>query len=407
MKKIQKGFSTKAIHSYYTPNKDDGAIIPPMHLSTTFKFGNGGGYYDGSIPKKEWEAQNAFKFNNGGTHYDYSRTVNPTRVILEQTLAAMDNNKYGLAYSSGSAALANIVAMLKQGESILFSTDAYGGTYRFIVRVAGEQGLGYKIVDLTDHDKTEAILKEGGIKIVWVETPTNPLLKVVDIEKLAKLTHKYKAILVVDNTFASPIIQQPASWGADLVVYSTTKYINGHSDVVGGAITTSDETLYPKLKFLQNSIGAILSPFDSWLTLRGLRTLELRMQRHSENAEKIAQYLQKHKKIKKVYYPGLFTGEQGKIVKKQMKTGSGMVSIELKPQYDVKRFLDALEYFPLAESLGGAESLIDHPASMTHGSIPKEEREKIGLSDELFRMSVGIENAEDLLADLEQALEKA
>jgi cystathionine beta-lyase/cystathionine gamma-synthase len=184
MKKIQKGFSTKAIHSYYTPNKDDGAIIPPMHLSTTFKFGNGGGYYDGSIPKKEWEAQNAFKFNNGGTHYDYSRTVNPTRVILEQTLAAMDNNKYGLAYSSGSAALANIVAMLKQGESILFSTDAYGGTYRFIVRVAGEQGLGYKIVDLTDHDKTEAILKEGGIKIVWVETPTNPLLKVVDIEKL-------------------------------------------------------------------------------------------------------------------------------------------------------------------------------------------------------------------------------
>jgi cystathionine beta-lyase/cystathionine gamma-synthase len=292
-------------------------------------------------------------------------------------------------------------------ESILFSTDAYGGTYRFIVKVAGEQGLGYKIVDLTDYEKTEAVLKAGGIKIVWVETPTNPLLKVVDIEKLAQLTHKYKALLVVDNTFASPIVQQPAALGADLVVYSTTKYINGHSDVVGGAITTSDETLYPKLKFLQNSIGAILSPFDSWLTLRGLRTLELRMKRHSENAEKIANYLQKHPKIKKVYYPGLFTGEQGEIVKKQMKSGSGMVSIELKPEYAVQKFLDALEYFPLAESLGGVESLIDHPASMTHGSIPKEEREKIGLSDELFRMSVGIENAEDLLADLEQALEKA
>lgn len=407
MKQNKKlGFSTKAIHSYYKPSKEDGALIPPMHLSSTFKFGNQGGYYDGSISKEEWEQQKAVKFNNGGGQYDYSRTVNPTRIVLEQTLAALDNNTFGLAYSSGSAALANIVAMLKPNEKILFSSDAYGGTYRFIVNVAGEQGIGYEIIDLTDPSQTEAVLKQGEIKIVWVETPTNPLLKVTDIETLANLTKKYNAILVVDNTFASPITQQPAVWGADIVAYSTTKYINGHSDIVGGALTTSNEQLYAKLKFLQNSIGAILSPFDSWMTLRGLRTLELRMQRHVANAEKIAEFLNTHEKIKKVYYPGLFIGEQGNIVKKQMTSGGGMISLELKPEYDIKKFLDALEYFPLAESLGGVESLIDHPASMTHGAIPKEEREKIGLSDELFRISVGIENVEDLLADLSQALDQ-
>jgi cystathionine beta-lyase len=241
---------------------------------------------------------------------------------------------------------------------------------------------------------------------VWVETPTNPLLKVVDIQRLAKQAHAHDALLVVDNTFASPILQQPAALGADIVAYSTTKYINGHSDVVGGVLTTSDETLYPKLKFLQNSIGAILSPFDSWLTLRGLKTLELRMQRHVDNAESIANFLNKHKKIKKVFYPGLFTGEQGKIVKKQMNRPGGMLAIEIHEQYNVQAFLQALTYFPLAESLGGIESLIDHPASMTHASIPKKEREKIGLSDGLLRISVGIENKDDLLEDLNQALQK-
>jgi len=220
------------------------------------------------------------------------------------------------------------------------------------------------------------------------------------------LAKKYKSILVVDNTFASPIIQQPAKLGADVVVYSTTKYINGHSDVIGGALTTSNKKLYTKLKFLQNAIGAILSPFDSWLTLRGLRTLELRMKRHIDNAEKIAAFLSKHKKIKKVYYPGLFIGEQKKIVAKQMKRPGGMLSIEIKEKYNVKKFLTSLKYFPLAESLGGVESLIDHPASMTHASIPKKEREKIGLSNSLLRISVGIENIEDLIADLRQALNK-
>ena len=375
------GFSTKALHTGYKPNKEDGAVIPPIHLSTTFKFRNEGGF-------------------------DYSRTINPTRIILEQTLANLDSNAFGLAYSSGSAALANIVALLKSNEVILFSTDAYGGTYRFIIRVAGNQGIKYKIIDLTDYAKTEEILKIGGIKIIWVETPTNPLLKVVDISRLSKLAKKYKSILVVDNTFASPVIQQPAKLGADVVVYSTTKYINGHSDVIGGALTTSNKDLYIKLKFLQNAIGAILSPFDSWLTLRGLKTLELRMKCHIDNAEKIAELLSNHKKIKKVYYPGLFTGEQKKIVLKQMKRPGGMLSIEIKEKYNVKKFLSSLKYFPLAESLGGVESLIDHPASMTHASIPKEERKKIGLTDGLLRISVGIENIEDLIVDLKQALDK-
>jgi cystathionine gamma-lyase len=404
--KNKKGFSTKALHTYYKPNEEDGSIIPPIHLSTTFKFGNSGGYYDGSVLKEEWEAEKKFRFNNDYSHYDYSRTVNPTRLILEHTIAALDNNAYGLVYSSGSAALANIVALLKKDEEILFSSDAYGGTYRFIVRVAGAQGIKYHIVDLTDLVATEKVLRENNIKIVWVETPTNPLLKVVDIEGLAKLAHKHKALLVVDNTFASPILQQPSLLGADVVAYSTTKYINGHSDVVGGALTTSNKELYPKLKFLQNSIGAILSPFDSWLTLRGLRTLELRMQRHVDNAEKIAMFLRKQTKIKKVYYPGFFTGDQGKIVKKQMKRPGGMISFELKEEYDARKFISFLSYFPLAESLGGVESLIDHPVSMTHSILSKEEREKIGLSDGLFRISVGIENAEDLISDLGQALKK-
>lgn len=401
-----KGFTTQALHTYYKPNKEDGAIIPPLHLSTTFEFGNDGGYYDGSIPRKEWEERNKIRFSNDYRHYDYSRTVNPTRLILEETLAKLDHNLYGLAYSSGSAVLANIVALLKQSEMILFSTDAYGGTYRFIVRVAGNQGIQYKIVDLTDLKLTESMLKHNNIKIIWAETPTNPLMKVVDIEKLSNVAHKYNAILVVDNTFASPIIQQPSKWGADIVVYSTTKYINGHSDVVGGALTTSDKNLYPRLKFLQNAIGAILSPFDSWLTLRGLRTLELRMNRHIDNAEQIARLLDKHKKIKKVYYPGLFKDDQRRIVHKQMVRPGGMISVEIKEKYDVKKFLSSLVYFPLAESLGGVESLIDHPASMTHASIPKAEREKIGLSDGLLRVSVGIENVEDLIGDLKQALDK-
>jgi cystathionine gamma-synthase len=401
------GYSTVAIHSGYTPSDDEGAIIPPIQMSTTFRFGNNGGTHDGSVPLDQWKAQNAFKFQNDYEHYDYSRTANPTRIMLEQALAELDGNAYGLAYSSGSAALANIVALLQPEEAILFSSDAYGGTYRFIVKAAGVQGIQYRIADLTSYIETEKALKQGGVKIIWVETPTNPLLKVTDIAKLSSLAKKYGALLVVDNTFATPILQQPAALGADIVAYSTSKYLNGHSDVTGGALTTSNKDLYAKLKFLQNAIGAILSPFDSWLTLRGLRTLELRMQRHVDNARQIANFLQSHPKINTVHFPAFHTGEQAIIVAKQMDGPGAIVSIELKDAYDAHKFVQALKYFPLAESLGGVESLIDQPASMTHASIPKAERERIGLSDGLFRISVGIENVEDLLHDLKQALEVA
>lgn len=398
-----KGISTKAVHAYYKPNKEDGAIIPPMHLTTTFKFGNEGGFHEADTDKSVWKEFNKFKFQNDYSHYDYSRTANPTRILLEQTLAVLDGNSFGLAYSSGSAALANVIALLGRDESVLFSTDAYGGTYRYIIRVAGAQGVRYGITDLTDLEGTEMVLKKGGVKLIWVESPTNPLLKVTDIARLASLAHKYGAFLIVDNTFATPVIQKPAELGADIVAYSTTKYMNGHSDVVGGALTTSNKSLYAKLKFLQNSIGAILSPFDSWLTLRGLRTLELRMIRHNENAQNLAIYLKDRPEVHKVFYPGLFTGTQGNIVTRQMKGYGGMVSVEMHKRFDMVGFLSHLKYFPLAESLGGVESLIDHPASMTHASIPATERKKIGLSDELIRISVGIENWDDLREDLDGA----
>jgi cystathionine gamma-lyase len=401
------GLSTTAIHSAYTPGSDDGAIMPPIHMTTTFRFGNGGGHHDGTTAHADWKASQAFKFQNDYEHYDYSRTVNPTRLLLEQTIADLDHQAYGLAYSSGSAVLMNVVGLLGKGESILFSTDAYGGTYRYIVRAAGAQGVGHAIADLTDLATTEAALRRGGIKLIWVETPTNPLLKVTDIAALATLAHRYDAYLVVDNTFATPVLQQPAELGADMVAYSTSKYLNGHSDVIGGALTVSDKDLYARLKFLQNATGAVLSPFDSWLTLRGLRTLELRMERHVANARSIADWLTKHPKVARVYYPELFDGQQGEIVARQMRAGGGMISVELEPSSDTQSFLKALQYFPLAESLGGVESLIDHPASMTHSSIPRAEREKIGLSDGLFRISVGIENVDDLLGDLDQALDAA
>jgi cysteine-S-conjugate beta-lyase len=404
--KPDKGASTTILHTGYTLNPDDGAITPPIHLSTTFKFGNNGGHYDETVPLKEWQENKAFKFNNGFEHYDYSRTANPTRILLEEVIAKLDGNDFGLVYSSGSAALANIVALLKPNETILFSADAYGGTYRYIVKAAAVQGIQYKIVDLTDQFATDRVLKAGGIKIIWIETPSNPLLKVADISKLSQLAKKYGALFVVDNTFATPILQQPALLGADIVAQAMSKYINGHADVIGGSLTTSNKGLYTKLKFLQNATGAILSPFDSWLTLRGLRTLELRVDRQTDTAEKIANLLNGHKKVKNVYYPRLFTGEQRDIVNKQMKRPGAMISIELHDQYDAKKFLAALKYFPLAESLGGVESLIDHPASMTHSAIPKEERQKIGLSDNLFRISVGIENAADLVADLQNALDQ-
>lgn len=374
------GLTTKLIHSGYDASDDQGAIIPPIHLSTTFKFGNERGY-------------------------DYSRSDNPTRKALEETLAAIDGGKHGLAYSSGSAALANIAALLHEGEEILFSSDAYGGTYRYVTQVLSKTGIKHKIVDFTNLEAVRQVASENNIKLIWSETPTNPLLKVADIRALSEIAHQNDAILVVDNTFLTPVAQRPLEHGADIVVYSTTKFINGHSDSVDGSLVVNDDKLYEELKFLQNAIGAILSPFDSWLTLRGLRTLEVRIKQHNQTAQKIAKTLQESDKVKRVFYPGLFTGEQGEIVKRQQILPGAIVSVELNDNVDVQKFLNSLKYFPLAESLGGVESLIDHPASMTHAAIPAKERAKIGLSDGLFRISVGIENTEDLVDDIQQALD--
>ena len=374
------GLTTKLIHSSYDASDDQGAIIPPIHLSTTFKFGNERGY-------------------------DYSRSDNPTRKALEETLAAIDGGKHGLAYSSGSAALANIAALLHEGEEILFSSDAYGGTYRYVTQVLSKTGIKHKIVDFTNLETVRQVASENNIKLIWSETPTNPLLKVADIRALSEIAHQNDAILVVDNTFLTPVAQRPLEHGADIVVYSRTKFINGHSDSVDGSLVVNDDKLYEELKFLQNAIGAILSPFDSWLTLRGLRTLEVRIKQHNQTAQKIAKTLQESDKVKRVFYPGLFTGEQGEIVKRQQILPGAIVSVELNDNVDVQKFLNSLKYFPLAESLGGVESLIDHPASMTHAAIPAKERAKIGLSDGLFRISVGIENTEDLVDDIQQALD--
>ena len=374
------GLTTKLIHSSYDASDDQGAIIPPIHLSTTIKFGNERGY-------------------------DYSRSDNPTRKALEETLAAIDGGKHGLAYSSGSAALANIAALLHEGEEILFSSDAYGGTYRYVTQVLSKTGIKHKIVDFTNLEAVRQVASENNIKLIWSETPTNPLLKVTDIRALSEIAHQNDAILVVDNTFLTPVAQRPLEHGADIVVYSTTKFINGHSDSVDGSLVVNDDKLYEELKFLQNAIGAILSPFDSWLTLRGLRTLEVRIKQHNQTAQKIAKTLQESDKVKRVFYPGLFTGEQGEIVKRQQILPGAIVSVELNDNVDVQKFLNSLKYFPLAESLGGVESLIDHPASMTHAAIPAKERAKIGLSDGLFRISVGIENTEDLVDDIQQALD--
>jgi cystathionine gamma-synthase len=374
------GMTTRLLHSGYDPQLNHGAVIPPLHLSTTFIIGN------------EHE-------------YEYSRSGNPTREILETTLAALDDAAHALAYSSGTAALANIAALLETGQEILFSSDAYGGTYRHIVEVASVRDTGYQVVDFTDLAATAAMLAAHPIKLVWLETPTNPLLKVVDIAAVADLAHKHGAILAVDNTFATPFIQKPLALGADIVTYSTTKYLNGHSDSIGGSLAVNDEKLFEKLQFLQNAIGAMLSPFDSWLTLRGMRTLELRMAQHVKNTQVLVELLNAHPNVEKVYYPGLFTDQQAEIVARQMHTPGAMISIQLQPHCDVQKFIATLQYFPLAVSLGGVESLINHPSSMTHASIPPEEREKIGLSDSLLRISVGIENTDDLVTDMQAALD--
>ncbi|MGA2918772.1 cystathionine gamma-synthase [Methanoregula sp.] len=382
------GFDTQAIHAGEEPDFDghpSGDVVVPIHLSSTF-------------------ARRDVDEPTGG--FEYSRSGNPTRFALEKKLAAIEGARYGLAFSSGLAAETTLcLSLLKAGDHVVAFDDLYGGTRRLFTRVFQENyGIGFSYADARDPENIKAAIRKD-TKIIWLESPTNPLLRLCDIRAIAGIAHDAGARVVVDNTFASPYFQQPIGLGADVVVHSTTKYINGHSDSIGGALVTSDEELFRKLRFHQNTAGGILSPFDSFLVSRGIKTLALRMKRHEKNALAVAEFLSGHAKVAAVYYPGLASHPQHALARKQMKGFSGMLSVELKGgEAETRKFLRHLHLFALAESLGGVESLIEHPATMTHASIPPSERKKVGISDTLVRISVGIENADDLLADLDQAL---
>jgi cystathionine gamma-synthase/cystathionine gamma-lyase len=375
-------FETRAIHEGQQPDPQTGAVIVPIYLTSTYQQ-DGIGQHKG---------------------YEYSRTGNPTRAALEESLAALEHGKYGLAFASGLAATTTVLSLLKSGDHIIAGDDLYGGTYRLLEQVVKNWGVTTDYVDIDQIGEFETAIQPN-TKLIWIETPTNPLLKIIDIAALAKLARKHHLILVVDNTFASPYFQSPLELGADIVVHSTTKYLGGHSDIIGGAVITSDEQLYRALKFYQNAIGAVPSPFDSWLVLRGIKTLAVRMREHEKNALFLAEFLAEHSQVERIYYPGLPSHEQHQLAKKQMSGFGGMISMELKGNFqEVERFASRLKLFFLAESLGGVESLLCYPAKMTHGSLPPEERLKRGIKDNLVRLSVGIEHQLDLRADLENAL---
>lgn len=379
-------FSTKAIHVGNEPHMKEGGsgdVVIPIHLSTTF-------------------AREKVDTPTGG--FEYSRSGNPTRYALEKNLAAIENGTDACAYSSGLAAISNILLLLKKGDHIVSIDDVYGGTRRLFTRVFERFGLEFTFADFVTGEDAEKFIKPH-TRIIWIESPTNPLLKIVDIASVCKAARRRGIWTVVDNTFASPYFQKPLDLGADFVIHSMTKYIGGHSDSVAGSVIVNDKNIAEQLKFHQNAVGAILSPFDSFQVLKGIKTLALRMERHEENAKKVIQYLQTQKNVKRIYYPGLPSHPGHQIAKKQMKGFGGMMSFELDTTLEKSvQFLESLKLISVAESLGVVESLIEHPASMTHASVPKEEREKIGLTDGLIRLSVGIENAEDLIADLNQAL---
>lgn len=378
-------FGTKAIHAGQTADQVSGAVIIPISLSTTFQQPSPG-------------------VNKG---FEYARTGNPTRDAFEKNVAALENGKYGLAYASGLAATANILHLLQHGDELIVGDDVYGGTNRYFNRVlAPFAGIKPVFVDFNEEGAFEKAFNEK-TKLVWIETPTNPTLKIFDIRAVAEKAHASQLIVVVDNTFASPYFQRPLDLGADIVMHSVTKYLNGHSDVVMGIVATNRDDLYTRLKYLQNAVGCIPSPFDSFLAIRGTKTLHVRMQRHEENAKKIATFLEGHPKVQRVLYPGLPSHPQHELAKKQMSGFSGMITFFIKGGIaESKRFLEALKIFALAESLGGVESLAEHPAIMTHASVPAEQRAKLGIDDTLVRLSVGIEDGDDLLNDIKNALDK-
>jgi cystathionine gamma-synthase/cystathionine gamma-lyase len=375
-------FETLAIHDGQTPEKSTGAVSAPIYLASTFE-------------------QDGIGHPRG---YEYSRSGNPTRAALEGALAVLEGGKYALAFSSGSAATVAALQVVKPGDNIVASNDTYGGTYRIFEKILRPWGVKITYVDPTDLDAIDKAL-DGKTRVVWIETPSNPLLKLADIRAISDITRKAGVLLIVDNTFASPYLQQPLGLGADIVVHSTTKYIGGHSDVIGGAVITSDKSVYETIKFYQNAAGAIQAPFDSWLILRGIKTLKVRMVEHSRNALQLANFLEGRPAVERVYYPGLESHPQHELAKRQMRAFGGIVSFELRGGYPaVERFSKRLRLFVLGESLGGVESLLCYPPKMTHASIPAEERAKRGIREGLVRLSVGIENAADLQEDLQNAL---
>ncbi len=376
-------FATKAIHAGQQADPTTGAVMTPIYQTSTYQ-------------------QKAPGDHKG---FEYSRGTNPTRKALEDCLAALENGQHGLAFSSGMAATDCVLRLLKPGDEVLTGDDLYGGSYRIFTKVYEPLGIKFVFVDTSDVEAVRAAIT-ANTKLIWVETPTNPTLKLADIEAIGKIAKEKHILYAVDNTFASPYLQNPLDLGADIVMHSVTKYLGGHSDVVMGALIMNDEQLYKNLWFYYNACGGTPGPQDAFLVLRGIKTLHLRMKAHCENGRKVAEFLKDHQKVEKIYWPG-FTDHPGhEVAKKQMKDFGGMVSIVLKGAdlQETFRIASQFKVFTLAESLGGVESLINHPATMTHGSIPKETREKVGVVDNLLRLSVGIEDAEDLIADLEQAL---
>lgn len=376
-------FGTKAIHAGVEPDPTTGAIMTPIYQTSTY-------------------VQAAPGDHKG---YEYSRTHNPTRTALQNALAALENGRHGLCFATGMASIDAICKLLKPGDEVVSTNDLYGGTYRLFTRIFEGFGLTFKFVDMGDLRNVEAAITPN-TKLIWAETPTNPLLKIIDIAGLAAIAKRQGCLLGVDNTFASPYLQNPLDLGADIIMHSVTKYLGGHSDVVMGALVVKDDALAERLAFIQNSSGATPGPQDCFLVLRGLKTLHLRMQRHCENGAVIADFLSKHPKVDRVYWPGLPTHPNHAVAKAQMRGFGGMISFTLKGDRmeDAMRVLSSTKLFSLAESLGGVESLCGHPASMTHASIPREERLRNGLADTLIRLSVGVEDAEDLVADLAEAL---
>ena len=376
-------FNTKTIHGGQSLDTSYNAVMSPIYQTSTYAQSSPG--------------------NHKG--FEYSRTHNPTRTALQNSFANIENAKYGLAFASGLAAIDAIMKLLKPGDEVISTNDLYGGTYRLFTKIFSSYGIKYHFVGMHDIANIEKLINRN-TRLIWTETPTNPMLTIADIQALSTITKKHNILLAVDNTFATPYLQRPIELGADIVMHSATKYLGGHSDVVLGAIMLNNKELADKLYFIQNASGAICGPQDSFLVLRGIKTLHVRMQRHCENTRKVANFLNSNAKVDQVYWPGFDFHQNHDIAKKQMDDYGGMVSFKLKGDNikDAYKILERLKIFTLAESLGGVESLCGHPASMTHASIPKDEREKSGLSDSLIRLSVGIEDSEDLINDLEQAI---